>query len=166
MKVLFIVPSDKFRDEELFHTKEELEKENYIVELASTTKNEITGRLGGKVKADILLKDVNINNYKALVLIGGMGATEYWNDKFTHDLLKKAHKEGKLIGAICIAPRTLANAGMLKGKKFNSWESEVENIKKLGGIHIDSPVVIDSKIVTGNGPTASREFGKTIASNI
>jgi protease I len=31
-----------------------------------------------------------------------------------------------------------------------------------GAIYEDKPVVIDGKIVTGNGPDAAQEFGETI----
>lgn len=44
-------------------------------------------------------------------------------------------KLGKVLGAICIAPRILAEAGVLKGKKATVWHSEAEALKRKGAIY-------------------------------
>lgn len=162
-KLLLVVAPQNFRDEEYFDTKKEIEARNIKTETASTSLEVATGTMGGSTKPDLILKNADIKNYDGVIFIGGGGSSIYWNDKYALDIAKKAYEQGKVLGAICIAPRTLANAGLLKGKKFNSWESEVENIKELGGIHSKEDVVVDGKIVTGNGPKAASGFGRKIA---
>ena len=39
----------------------------------------------------------------------------------------------------------------------------MENIKNEGAIYTGNSVEVDGKIVTGNGPTAAKEFGEKIA---
>jgi protease I len=162
-KVLLVIASKDFRDEELFHTKEEIEKKGNKVVIASTTKSEVKGMLGGVATPDILLDSVNVEDYNAIIFIGGMGSSEYWESKKAHQILNQAYKENKLVGAICIAPTTLLNAGLLNGTKFNSWESEVEKIKENGGIHEEKSVVVDKNVITANGPDAARSFGQKIS---
>ena len=79
------------------------------------------------------------------------------------NLAKDADAKGKVVAAICIAPRILANAGLLEGVKATCYESETEAIKKLGADFQPNDVVRDGKFVTANGPHAATDFGKAIA---
>jgi protease I len=162
-KVLLVIASDQFRDEELFDTKEEIEKTGIKTIIASSSLKESNGSMGGTAKPQLLLNNVDIKDYDALVFIGGAGSSEYWDNKKAHELAIKSYNDGKVTAAICIAPVTLAKAGLLKNKKYNCWESEIETIKALGGMHYPEPVVSDGNLVTGNGPNAARAFGKKIA---
>ncbi|MDD3428103.1 MAG: DJ-1/PfpI family protein [Caldisericia bacterium] len=161
--VLMIIASNNFRDEEYLHPREVLENEGAKITIASSTKKEATGMLGTKVVPDILIDEVNIDDYDAVIFVGGSGANEYWENEKAHEIAKKAYEKSKVIGAICIAPVTLARAGLLKGKKATVYTSEIENIKKEGAIYTGNSVEVDGKIVTGNGPTAAKEFGEKIA---
>lgn len=161
--VLMIIASNNFRDEEYLHPREVLENEGAKITIASSTKKEATGMLGTKVVPDILIDEVDIDDYDAVIFVGGSGANEYWENEKAHEIAKKAYEKSKVIGAICIAPVTLARAGLLKGKKATVYTSEIENIKKEGAIYTGNSVEVDGKIVTGNGPTAAKEFGEKIA---
>jgi len=160
--VLMIIASDKFRDEELFDTQKVLEDAGVKTVIASTTTSKVTGMLGGVATPQILLKDVDAAKYDAVVFVGGGGAAQYFKDSNAHNIAKAFNSNNKVVAAICIGPRIIAQAGLLKNKKFTSWDSEHEAIKKLGGILESKPAVRDGKIVTANGPTAAKEFGKLI----
>jgi protease I len=161
--VLMIIASNNFRDEEYLHPREVLENEGAKITIASSTKKEATGMLGTKVVPDILIDEVDIDDYDAVIFVGGSGANEYWENEKAHEIAKKAYEKSKVIGAICIAPVTLARAGLLKGKKATVYTSEIENIKKEGAIYTGNSVEVDGKIVTGDGPSAAKEFGEKIA---
>jgi protease I len=91
-----------------------------------------------------------------------MGATEYWNDSQAIAIAKSAAGKGKLLGAICIAPVTLANAGLLEGKKATVWESEVDKLKAKGAKYTGAAVEVDGNVITANGPEAAAGFGSAI----
>jgi len=166
-KVVLLIASDNFRDEELTNTQNELEKKGIKTTIASSKLTESHGVKGLRnVKPELLLSKVDINNYDGIAFIGGIGAQEYWNDPTAHKLAKDAYAKGKIVGAICIAPVILANAGLLAGKHFNVWSSEIETVKAKGGLHSSQPVVVDGKIVTGNGPDAATEFGQKMAEKV
>lgn len=161
--ILMIIASNNFRDEEYNYPREIFERDGATVIVASSTKKEVTGMLGTKVIPDILMSEVNIDDYDAVIFVGGSGANEYWENEKAHEIAKEAYNKGKVIGAICISPVTLARAGLLKGKKATVYPSEIENIKKEGVIYTGNSVEVDGKIVTGDGPSAAKEFGMKIA---
>ncbi|MEM2928970.1 MAG: DJ-1/PfpI family protein [Nitrososphaerota archaeon] len=163
LKIVMIIAEKDFRDEELQKPKEILEKYGAKVVIASSTTNIATGMLGMKIKPDILLNEINIEEYNAIIFVGGSGASQYWNDPIAHSIAKEAIKKDKILCAICIAPVTLANAGILQGKKATVWPSEAEKIKNMGAIYTGASVEIDEKIITANGPAAAEEFGEAIA---
>ena len=161
-----IIAPRNFRDEELFHTKEELESSGISVTIASTTTDTATGMLGGTAKPDMTINDVNVDDYDAIVFVGGTGSSIYFNNPKAHEIARSAIEKGKLVGAICIAPSTLANAGLLRGKKATSYPSEEGNLRLKGANYTGNPVEKDGNIITATGPSAAREFGRMIAKSL
>jgi protease I len=161
-KVLMIIAPENFRDEELLDPKKIFEANKINVTVASKNTKVAKGMLGTKVNVDIDIKDINVSDYDAIIFVGGTGSSIYFNDTTAHEIAKIAYKQGKIVGAICIAPSTLANAGILKGKKATSWPSERENIEEKGGIYTGKGVERDGNIITANGPQSAKEFGNEI----
>lgn len=162
-KVLLIIAPENFRDEEYFHTKEELESADIETETASKQMGECTGMLGKTADVDITTEVVNVDNYDGIVFVGGTGASIYFEDEKALGIAKEAFEKGKVVAAICIAPSILANAGILSGKKATAYSSEEENLKKNGAEYTGEAVTVDGNIITANGPAAAKEFGKKIA---
>ena len=161
-KILFVIASSNFQDEEFFQPKKILEDRGYVVEVASSSKKESKGMLGQKVKPDILLGEVKVDDYAGVVFIGGSGAQECWNNPQAHQLVRQAYQKKKVLGAICIAPVTLANAGILKGKKVTCWPSVAKLLKKKGALYSGKLVEKDGNIITATGPSAARPFGQQL----
>ena len=165
-KVLMIIAQRNFRDEELFYTKEELESSGNSVVIASTKIDTAIGMLGGNVKPNMTMDNVNVDDYDAVVFVGGTGSSIYFNNQKAHEIARTANEKGKIVGAICIAPSTLANAGLLKGKKATSYPSEERNLRSKGANYTGKPVEKDGNIITADGPRSAREFGRMIAKYI
>ncbi len=161
--VVMIIAPQKFRDEELFDTKKVLEDAGATVKVASTSLDEATGMLRGTVTPDILVKDVKVADYDAVIFIGGSGASVYWDDATAHAIAKETVKADKVLGAICIAPVTLAKAGVLKDKNATVWKSEKQKLEDAGATYTGAAVEVDGKIITANGPKAAKQFGRAIA---
>ena len=161
-RVLMVIASSQFRDEEYQKPRVILEREGAHVKVASSSLKESTGMLGLKVKPDILLKDAQMESFDAVVFVGGMGATEYWENPDAHALARAAFSAGKPTTAICLAPMTLANAGLLKGKKATIWKDVVGDFKTKGVVYTGKPVERDGNLITGSGPDAAEEFGKAL----
>ncbi len=160
--ILMIIPLKNFRDEELAKPKEIFEQNGLMVIIASSAMKEAEGMFGTKVKPDVILNKVRDILYDAIVFVGGEGAVQYWDDPLAHQLVKKALKEGKTLGAISIAPIILANANVLLGKRATVWPTLGKRLEWSGAIYTGNPVEVDGNIVTANSPESAEEFAKSI----
>jgi len=121
-KVVMVIAEKDFKDEELLEPEAVLADQGVIVSIASTTQEMVKGMGGHEVGPDFLITDIKPEEWDAMVFVGGMGASQYWEDSLAHHLAREFLNQGKIVGAICIAPVTLANAGVLEGKKATCWK--------------------------------------------
>ncbi len=161
-RVLALIPKKNFRDEELEKTKFLIEEFGGRIRIASSSLDESVGMMGAVAKPDELIKNVKVDDYDAIVFIGGVGASEFWHDPRAHKIAKSAVKKNKLLCAICVAPVTLAEAGVLKGRKATVFESEKERLIAAGAKYTGKPVEVDHNIITCNSPLHVEEFAKQI----
>lgn len=165
-KILMVTAPNNFRDEELFIPKEKFENAGHEVVIASNKVGVCKGTLSGEISSDMLLKDVNVDDFQAVVFVGGTGSDVFFNDENALKIAREADKKGKVLSAICIAPMVLANAGVLTGKKATVWSGESENLKSKSVIYTGESVTVDGKIITGNGPASAELFGEKICEAI
>ena len=162
-KIVMIIAQRMFEEAEFKYPKEIFDNEGAEVTIASSTLSMATGG-SLSVKPDILIDDIKVKDFDAIVFIGGFGVTEYFENPQAHRIARQALEANKILAAICMAPRILANAGVLKGKKATCFLNVREDIKAKGGIVSGEMVERDGNIITGNGPGAATKFGETIAS--
>ncbi|MDD5614561.1 MAG: DJ-1/PfpI family protein [Candidatus Omnitrophica bacterium] len=153
-----VVPKNGYRDEELFVSKEVFQDHGFKADIASSSLGKCSGMLGQDIYAEFTMDSIIIDDYVAVVFIGGIGAKEYWNNKKAHKIAVEAYKKGKVLAAICTAPVTLANAGLLKGKKSAVSEFLKDKIERKGAIYTIRGVEADGNIVTSSGPASSEGF--------
>jgi protease I len=165
-KTVMIIAEKQFREEELFQPKEILEKAGIEIKVASTTTGLATGVEGQTYKPQLLVKDIVVSDFDAVVFVGGGGATQYWDDPVAHKIARQAQEAGKVLGAICVAPVILAKAGILKGKHATVWSSDSGQLLVAGAKYSRADVEIDGNIITAAGPFASREFGQALVKAI
>lgn len=163
-KVIMIIASTNFRDEEYNVPREILERKGIEVKVASSSIRQCRGILGAIVIPDMLITDVKVEDYDAVIFVGGIGASEYWNNSTALAMAKACMGLNKLLCAICIAPVTLANAEVLRGKKATVFSSEIGKLKNKGANYTGKDVERDGNIITANGPTSAAKFGEAIAS--
>jgi len=161
-KVLMVIAKNKFRDEEYLEPRKILEDAGAAITVASSSLNESKGMLGLMVKPDVLIEHVKEEDFDGIVFVGGGGAAEYFDSPVAHKLARSFFDHGKLTSAICIAPATLANAGVLKGKKATSFPSSLPILKAKGAILSNDNAVVDGNIVTAVGPEAAKKFGQEL----
>ena len=165
MKALIILFPENFRDEEFFIPKEGLEKAGVSVTVAGLQPGEARGMLGRTAEPDILLDEVDIKDYDALIIPGGQGSVKYlWNNEKVLSLVKEAYEKKKIVASICLSGAVLANAGVLEGKKATVFPTP-ESVRILGeggAEYIDQGVVVDGKIVTAKGPADAERFTEEI----
>ena len=102
-----------------------------------------------------------------MILPGGVrGATNLAKSAEVAEFIKKMHKAGKIVAAICAAPAAvLAPLGILDGKKATCYPGcETDFSGKIG--HSKERVVVDGNIITSQGPGTALEFALLIAARL
>ncbi len=166
-KIAMIIAFRDFRDEEYFVPKDILEKAGVEIKTVSTQEGTAIGADGGEVEVDLLTSEINIADFDAVVFIGGSGCLKYLDNEDSYRVAKQTLSQNKLVAAICISPVILAKSRALEGKKATVWSGPMDRepiriLKNYGAIYQDTQVVVDGKIITGNGPAAAKRFAEAI----
>jgi len=129
--------------------------------VAATMENPVRASRDVLVVADVTLDEVLHQDFDLIALPGGgKGADNLANDERIVRLVQKQYESGKWLGAICAAPKVLARAGVLQGKKVTSFPGALDASTDIDWI--DQPVVIDGKVVTSKGPGTAMDFALTL----
>jgi len=158
-RALFVI-FDQFEELEYGEPRAVLEKQGVNISVASSGSRSVAGYMGKKVQPDVMLSEVHTADYDAIVFIGGYNYDESNADAIR--IAQEAVAQDKIVAAICVAPITLAKAGVLKDKRATSSMS-FSRLKAAGAIYTSESVARDGRLITGNGPAASHNFGKAIA---
>lgn len=165
--IALIVAAVGFQPVEYHDTRTALENAGLkVITVSNTQEPAIASDHTTHVTVDFRVADVDPTQYDGIFLIGGPGALEHLHNKAVIKLMEKAHALHIPYGAICISPRILAEAGLLKGIRATGW-NEDHKLSTIFADHgvkaeIDKSVVTDGRVITANGPRAARQFGEAI----
>ena len=160
-RALFVI-YDRFQEDEYGIPRAILGDLGAIVTVATLSSDVVKGHRGTEVQPDVLLGDVRGGEYDAIVFVGGW----YYpvDDPEAQRIAREAVTEGKVVAATCIAAWTLANAGVVEGKRVTAAARELaRELEKAGAIVTGAGVEHDGLIITASGPGDSRAFGEAIA---
>ena len=102
---------------------------------------------------DEAVGDADPAAYDALVLPGGVANPDQLRtDKGAIDFVRAFVDSGKPVAAICHAPWSLIEAGVLDGRTVTSWPSLQTDVRNAGGTWVDEEVVVDGNLVTSRKP--------------
>ena len=108
---------------------------------------------GDEFDVDVPLSEANAEDYDGLVLPGGvMNPDKLRRDPNVQRFVRHFFEAGKPVGAICHAPWTLIDAGVVEGKRMTSYHSLQTDLKNAGASWMDAEVVVDNGLVTSRKP--------------
>ena len=116
----------------------------------------------------VLLPDMSLEkalqqDYDMIVLPGGLpGADNLGDDERIIERLRSMSAAGKYTAAICAAPRVLAQAGLLDGKRATSYPGTLETETIPGLDYQDTAVVMDGTVITSRGPGTAMDFALSL----
>jgi protease I len=97
------------------------------------------------------------------VLPGGVGNPDNLRrDENAVKFVRDFFEQGKPVGAICHAPWTLIEAGVVRGRTLTSFPSLQTDIRNAGGNWVDEEVHVDSGLVTSRKPDDLPAFNKKL----
>ena len=159
---LIFLPKIDFNEEEFTTVRRRLMKSEKQVFITSDDHFVCSGSKGMKVKSDTSFYNVNVNNFRAFILIGGRGSRNYWKNESLHKIIKKFFDAKKVIAAICSSPVILAKAGILQNKTATCYSEDKMELINAGIDFQDKDVVVDGNIVTANDARSALQFAEAI----
>ncbi len=160
---LLVIAPTVFRDEEYEQPMQVLESRGVTVITASNAPGECIGRFGLKATATLSVAEAASSEWDAVVFVGGGGAEVFFDDAEAHDLARHQVERGDVLAAICIAPSTLAHAGLLGGVRATAFPDREDDLRAHGAVWTGEAVTVDGRIITGAGPEAATPFGEAVA---
>jgi protease I len=166
--VILLIVSNQFDPVEFNGTQSPLLSAGYEVIVAAFTLNPLHDNEGGPtLEADIVLSDVQVDDYDAIVFIGNETLI-YLNDPEAHRIAQEAVEQGRVLAGLCHGPLVLAEAGVLEGRQATAWfgfgNDECKKLQRNGAICTYARVQQDGLIITGKGPDETAAFVGAIKS--
>ncbi|MBI1308388.1 MAG: DJ-1/PfpI/YhbO family deglycase/protease [Proteobacteria bacterium] len=161
---ILIVATDGFEQSELQVPLERLAGLGAVVKIAAPEQTRELGRVRGWVggeqagwgdsfMVDLKLGEVDVDNYDALVIPGGvMNPDKLRTNPTAVRLVSDFVDAGKVVAAICHGPWLLVEAGVVREREVTSYHSIKTDVENAGGIWRDEPVVADEGIITSRNP--------------
>ncbi|MHB1140529.1 MAG: DJ-1 family glyoxalase III [Sulfuricaulis sp.] len=119
----------------------------------------VKGSRGTVLLPDTTLERAIEREYDMLVLPGGQpGATHLEQDARVITLVRKMARDNRFTAAICAAPKVLARAGVLDGKRATSFPGALDPTQWPNVRLENSPVVTDGRVITSRGPGTAMDF--------
>ncbi len=146
---------------ELTSPRQALEHAGADTDLVSTEGGKIQGfnhlDKGDPFPVDAVVGDVSADDYTALLLPGGVANPDNLRqDPDAVAFVRGFFDAGKAVAAICHAPWTLIEAGVVEGRVLTSFPSLQTDLRNAGATWQDEEVIIDergdSALVTSRNP--------------
>ena len=124
MKKTAVLIYDSFCNFELSVALEVLALAEKSITIFGKAKEPVKSEDGLNVLPEAIIEDINLEEYDSLLLPGAMDIRDAIEDEKIIDFVRKF--DGKIIGAISIAPLLLVKAGLLNGKPFMAGVNKEE----------------------------------------
>lgn len=120
---------------------------------------EVVSTFSVPIKVDVLIDDVNTDDYDALAIPGGFREFGFKDEALhpkTLDLIRRFNDENKPIATVCVAAFALAESGILKGRNATVYHLDngktQSELAAYGVNVINEPVVVDKNVITSYCP--------------
>ncbi|WP_051341951.1 type 1 glutamine amidotransferase domain-containing protein [Pseudonocardia spinosispora] len=166
-KVAFLVAPEGIEQVELTEPWKAVEEAGGTPELISTSSGEVQAfnhlDKADTFTVDHVVGDVSVEDYDALVLPGGVANPDFLRtDSDAVAFTRAFFIQSKPVAAICHAPWTLVEAGVLAGRRLTSWPSLRTDLRNAGAEWVDEKVVVDQGLITSRNPDDLPDFCKTL----
>ncbi len=120
-------------------------------------------RQGYGVESQLSFAEVKVEDYLAVLIIGGRAPEYLRNDQLVLSIVKEFAERGKWVFAICHGTQILVSAGLTKGRRVTAYEHVRHEVEMGGGEYIlDQQAVRDGNIVTGQTWQSHPEFYREV----
>lgn len=164
-KQVAILATNGFEQSELLEPRQALEEAGVITHIVALESGTIRGwkdqDWGEYISVDITVAEANPESYDGLLLPGGvMNPDKLRRNEDVQQFVRAFFEAGKPVGAICHAPWTLIDAGVVEGRNVTSYHTLQTDLKNAGANWVDEEVVTDNGLVTSRQPSDIPAFNR------
>ncbi|MBS5083578.1 MAG: DJ-1/PfpI family protein [Clostridiales bacterium] len=137
-------------------------RNDYGCDVTVTTcgfQKEVISTFGVPVIADMLIDEINPDDYDALAIPGGFEEFGFYEEAYDDkilDLIRYFDEKEKPIASICVAALPLGKSGILKGRNGTTYHLRggyrQEQLAQFDVEIVNDPVVIDRNVITSYCP--------------
>ncbi|MCB0874564.1 MAG: type 1 glutamine amidotransferase domain-containing protein [Solirubrobacterales bacterium] len=166
-RIAVLVANEGVEQVELTEPLEAVRNAGAEVELLAPEEGEVQAfnhlDKGDTFEVDVTVGAADPAAYDGLVLPGGVANPDNLR---THPdavaFVRSFFDAGKPVGAICHAPWTLVEAGVVEGRTVTSWPSLQTDLRNAGADWVDEEVHVDQGLVTSRKPDDLEAFNAKI----
>jgi protease I len=156
-KIAFLTANEGVEQVELTDPMDAVREAGAEVELLAPEAGEVQAfnhlDKGDTFEVDRPVGEADASEYDGLVLPGGVANPDQLRtDPQALEFVRGFFAAGKPVGAICHAPWTLIDAGVVKGRTLTSWPSLETDLRNAGANWVDEEVHVDQGLVTSRKP--------------
>lgn len=160
-KVLIFAGPD-FEDRELFYPLYRFLEAGAQVVVAGIGEKQYKGKYGVPIDVTGNSQEFLKESFDAIIVPGGWAPDKIRAHEPALEIVKKAAREGAVIGAICHAGWVLASADVIRGKKVTSYKNIKHDMINAGANWVDEEVVVDGNFVTSRTPADLPAFSREL----
>jgi protease I len=162
-KRVAILAENNYQDLELWYPLLRLREAGAEVKIIGTGSAETyTSKHGYPVTVDAAADEIKAADLDAIIIPGGYAPDLLRRYESILNLVREAHKQGKVVAAICHAGWVLVSAGILKGRKVTCVSAIKDDVINAGATYLDQEVVQDGNIITSRFPDDLPAFCRAI----
>ena len=122
---------------------------------------------GTRLLPDIALDKVLERDFDLILLPGGLPGADHLNaDPRLKTMIQRQAARGGYLAAICAAPKVLASARVLDGRRATGYPGAIDT-ESMPWVHwSDEAVVVDGRILTSRGPGTAMDFALQVIAEL
>ncbi|HIF9176676.1 TPA: DJ-1/PfpI family protein [Photobacterium damselae] len=120
------------------------------------------------IEPEYQLSEIDINDFDALAIPGGMSRSGFYEDAYDERLLsliRDFDSKGKIIASVCVGALPIAKSGVLNGRNGTTYhlsKKRQTQMEEMGVNVIQAPIIIDRNIITSRSPSAAMDVAFTV----
>lgn len=160
---ILIVTDDAGESLEILYAQHRFREAGYRPVVAATEKKRLNSVIhdfypgwntyiekpGYLIESDVTFDDVNVDDYVAVLLIGGRAPEFLRHNAKLIEIVKTFHQQEKWVLAICHGIQIVLAAGLGRGLKLTCYENVRFELESCGGTWVNQECVRDGRIITG-----------------
>jgi protease I len=176
MSKILIITGDGGESYEALYAVHRFQEEGWQAEVAAPSRRRLNlvmhdfkpgwdtyiERRGYGLEAGLKFDDVRVEDYAAVLVLGGRAPEYLRNNARLLEILRDFDRRQKWIFAICHGIQVLASAGLARGKRVTCYEHVRAEAEQAGGIFVDQQAVCDGRIVTAQTWQSHPDFYRLI----